>query len=38
MWNLSMTQINISIKEKQTRGKREQTYGFQEGGGLRYKE
>ena len=32
MWNLSMTQMSISMKEKQTHGNREQTCGFQERG------
>ena len=34
MWNLSFTQMKISMKEKQTHGNREQTYGLQEGGSL----
>ena len=29
MWSLSMTQMNISMKQKQTHGNREQTYDFQ---------
>ena len=33
MWNLIMTQTNMSVQQKQTHGNREQTYGFQEGGG-----